>query len=98
MIIDLSITVGIPVVEMILRMRHIRCFRELYLPSCLYSPEYTVAKNRFDIVEDFGCTPATSNTSLSYVLVFSWPLVIAVISACYGGKSSSASPPAQVLI
>jgi pheromone a factor receptor len=64
MIIDLLITVGIPVLEMAL--------------------EYIVAGHRFNIYEDFGCGRATWNTPLAFVLVHSWPLIIATISACYG--------------
>jgi pheromone a factor receptor len=64
MIVDLLITLGIPLLEVILA--------------------YIVAGHRFNIYEDYGCGPATWNTPLSYVLVYCWPLVIAVISACYG--------------
>ncbi|KAF9791976.1 STE3-domain-containing protein [Thelephora terrestris] len=64
MIVDLLITIGIPVLEM-----------------CL---EYIVAGHRFNIYEDYGCAPATWNTPLAYVLVHSWPLIIALISATYG--------------
>jgi pheromone a factor receptor len=64
MIIDLLITIGIPVLEMGL--------------------EFIVAGHRFNIYEDFGCGPATWNTHLSYVLVYSWPLIISLISAGYG--------------
>jgi pheromone a factor receptor len=63
-IIDLSLTVGIPVLQMVL--------------------EYIVAGHRFNIIEDFGCFPATWNTPLAYVLVWSWPVIIGIISACYG--------------
>jgi len=64
MIIDLLITIGLPVLEMLL--------------------ELVVAGHRFNIYEDLGCGAATWNTALSYVLVWGWPLVIGVISACYG--------------
>lgn len=46
--------------------------------------EYIVAGHRFNIFEDYGCRAATWNTPLAFVLVFSWPLIIALISACYG--------------
>lgn len=65
LIIDLLITIGIPVLEMIL--------------------EYVVAGHRFNIFEDYGCGPATWNTHLSYVLVHSWPLILGLTSAFYGG-------------
>jgi len=64
MTVDLLITIGLPVLSMIL--------------------EYIVAGHRFNIYEDFGCGPATWNTPLAYVLVWSWPLAISVVSACYG--------------
>jgi pheromone a factor receptor len=64
MIVDLLITIGIPVLQMIL--------------------EYIVAGHRFNIYEDYGCAPATWDTHLSYILVWSWPLIIASISAGYG--------------
>ena len=54
--------------------------------------EYIVAGHRFNIVEDFGCAPATYNTPLTYFLVESWPLVIGAASACYGGEFSFALP------
>jgi pheromone a factor receptor len=61
---DLLITIGIPVLQMVL--------------------QYIVAGHRFNIYEDFGCAPATWNTHLAYVLVWSWPLIISIISAGYG--------------
>ena len=54
--------------------------------SC--SLEHIVAGHRFNIIEDYGCAPATWNTPLAYVLVWSWPLVIGAVSACYGGRFS----------
>jgi hypothetical protein len=100
MIIDLPITVGIPVLQMGLGKR------DLFL---LFSPrtqsssvsfcilEFIVAGHRFNIFEDYGCGPATVNTLLSYVLVWSWPLVIGVISAGYGCKFAPAFPPLRAL-
>lgn len=86
MIIDLLITVGIPVCQMGLGKRF---FRGLHPNSVHRFPELLVAGHRFTIIEDFGCFPATSNTPLTYVLVWSWPLIIGIISACYGGKFPS---------
>lgn len=42
--------------------------------------------------------PATWNTHLTYVLVWSWPLAIAAVSAVYGCKFASAFPPFRALI
>ncbi|KAF9647221.1 pheromone receptor, partial [Thelephora ganbajun] len=64
MIVDLLITIGIPVLQIIL--------------------QYVVSGHRFNIYEDFGCGPATWNTHLAYVLVWSWPLIISLVSASYG--------------
>jgi pheromone a factor receptor len=64
MITDLLITIGLPVLSMLL--------------------ELIVAGHRFNIYEDFGCGAATWNTPLAYVLVWSWPVIIGVISATYG--------------
>ncbi|KAF9786680.1 STE3-domain-containing protein [Thelephora terrestris] len=61
---ELLITVGIPLLEMVM--------------------QYVAAGHRFDIIEDYGCALATYNTPLAYVLVLSWPLIIGIISACYG--------------
>jgi pheromone a factor receptor len=64
MIVDLLITIGIPVLQML--------------------AELIVAGHRFNIYEDFGCGPATWTTHLAFVLVWSWPLILGVISAGYG--------------
>jgi len=64
MIIDLLITIGLPVLDMLL--------------------ELIVSGHRFNIYEGYGCGPATWDTHLAYVLVWSWPLIIATISATYG--------------
>ncbi|KAI0061248.1 STE3-domain-containing protein [Artomyces pyxidatus] len=45
---------------------------------------YIVQGNRFDIIEDVGCWPALVNTHLTYILVLSWPLIIATASASFG--------------
>jgi len=63
-IVDLLITIGIPVLEMVMA--------------------YIVAGHRFNIFEDFGCSHATWNTPLAYVLVYSWPFIIGLASGCYG--------------
>ena len=88
-IIDLLITVGLPVLEMGLG-KH-----DLFLissPSTLSNlapfsaPEFIVAGHRFNIIEDYGCSDATWNTPLAFVLVYSWPVVIGLVSAGYGCK------------
>jgi len=54
------------------------------IPVLQMAVQYIVAGHRFNIIEDFGCAPATWNTHLAYPLVWSWPLIIGFISACYG--------------
>ncbi|KAG8215486.1 STE3-domain-containing protein [Butyriboletus roseoflavus] len=43
-----------------------------------------VQSHRFIIVEEFGCTPFIWNTPLAYVLVLTWPVIIALVSGFYG--------------
>jgi len=64
MIVDFSIALGIPLVQMLLQL--------------------VVNGHRFNVFENYGCQTATWNTHLSYVLVWSWPLIIGLISATYG--------------
>ncbi|TFY73519.1 hypothetical protein EWM64_g10493, partial [Hericium alpestre] len=45
--------------------------------------QYVVQGHRFDIFEDVGCFPFTWNTPLAYVLVFTWPVVIGLVSIFY---------------
>ncbi|KAG7085964.1 hypothetical protein E1B28_003489 [Marasmius oreades] len=44
---------------------------------------YIVQGHRFDIFEDIGCWPSTYVTWVTFVLIFSWPLAIAVVSGVY---------------
>ena len=57
-----------------------------------------VSGHRFNIIEDYGCTPATYITPLTFVLVDSVPLIIGVVSAGYGCEFPPAFPPPGVLI
>ena len=97
MIIDLLLAIGLPVLQMPLR-------KYDFLLSLFFSlarsnlvpfraPEYIVSGHRFNIYEDFGCAPATWDTHLAYVLVWSWPLILGVVSAVYGCESPSYSLP-----
>ncbi|KAI9057582.1 B mating type pheromone receptor [Trametes sanguinea] len=45
--------------------------------------QYIVSGHRFDIYEGIGCYPFTYNTPLAYPLSIVWPLVVALVSACY---------------
>lgn len=47
-----------------------------------------ISNRQFDIYEGVGCVPAFSNTPLSYILNFAWPLVIGVMTVVYGGGFS----------
>lgn len=39
--------------------------------------------HRFNIFEQVGCFPYTHNTVVAYFLVWTWPLVIGLVSGCY---------------
>jgi len=87
MIVDLSIGIGVPVLEMLAGKRDLfskPSFHTNPVPLC--GPELVVSGHRFNIIEDFGCSTATFSTPLSFVLVWSWPLIIGIISAGYGGE------------
>ncbi|KAI0055983.1 STE3-domain-containing protein [Artomyces pyxidatus] len=56
----------------------------LGLPFLSMILSYVVQGHRFDILEDVGCWPAAVNTTASYLLLWSWPIVIGAISAVYG--------------
>ncbi|KAL1937922.1 hypothetical protein VTO73DRAFT_12672 [Trametes versicolor] len=45
---------------------------------------YVVQGHRFNIFEDVGCYPVVYNTLPAYFLANMWPVVIGVISACFG--------------
>lgn len=81
--VDLAIGVGIPVLQMVMRMLNFYHLRRLYLTSYL---EYIVQGHRYNIFEDVGCYPFTYNTPVAYVLVITWPIVIGLISGVYCGK------------
>jgi len=46
--------------------------------------QLVVSGHRFNIFENYGCFPDTWNTPLSFVLVYSWPVIIGAVSATYG--------------
>ncbi|KAI0061292.1 pheromone receptor [Artomyces pyxidatus] len=64
LVIDLSIGVGIPVLEIL---------------CC-----YVVQSHRFIILEDIGCWLPVANNPPSYVLVYSWPIIISLVSGTLG--------------
>ncbi|KAI0061291.1 STE3-like pheromone receptor [Artomyces pyxidatus] len=45
---------------------------------------YVVQMHRFDIFEGVGCWIPISNNPLSFVLVYTWPIMISVVSAWFG--------------
>jgi len=45
--------------------------------------QYIPQGHRYDIYEDVGCFPWIYNTPMAFVFVYSWPLVICIISAVY---------------
>ncbi|KAI0059694.1 STE3-domain-containing protein [Artomyces pyxidatus] len=54
------------------------------LPILNVSLSYIVQGHRYNILEQVGCWPALYNTGATYGLVWSWPIIIGVISGCYG--------------
>ena len=78
--VDLAIGIGLPVLEGILRMYTLSCFACRLLTSRI---EYIPQGHRYDIYEDVGCFPWIYNTPMAFVFVYSWPLVICIISAVY---------------
>ncbi|KAF9261033.1 STE3-domain-containing protein [Marasmius fiardii PR-910] len=44
---------------------------------------YIPQGHRFDIYEDVGCWPSVYNTWVAYVLIYTWPLIIALVSSVY---------------
>jgi len=45
--------------------------------------QYIVQGHRYNIFEDVGCFPMTYNTPPAYPLVYTWPVIIGVVSAGY---------------
>ncbi|KAI0061300.1 STE3-domain-containing protein [Artomyces pyxidatus] len=45
---------------------------------------YIVQGHRFNIYEEIGCWPALVNRAPGYALVWSWPIIIGVVSGLYG--------------
>jgi len=97
MTIDLLLAIGLPVLQIPARKYDLLLqlfFRWRGLTWFPFAPqEYIVSGHRFDIYEDFGCAPATWNTHIAYVLVWSWPLILGVVSAIYGCELPSHSLP-----
>nr|AAQ96343.1 pheromone receptor Rcb2 B1 [Coprinopsis cinerea] len=52
-------------------------------PLLYVALQIVVQGHRFDIFEDIGCYPSIHNTWLAYVLSFSPPLIIGLVSATY---------------
>ena len=51
--------------------------------------ELVVEGHRFDIFEEIGCIPNTYNVTLAYPLAVVWNPVLSIITAIYGGASTS---------
>lgn len=80
--VDLAIGLGIPILEMVLRMFYDKA-RETYLTKC---PEYITQGHRFDIYEDIGCYPFTYGTWAAVFIVSLAPIAIGLVSAVYCSK------------
>ncbi|KAG9092746.1 a-factor receptor [Ceratobasidium sp. UAMH 11750] len=59
----------------------------IFLPMLVMALSYVVQSNRYNILEDFGCWPATYPTLLAVPLVLMWPIIISVASFIYAGLS-----------
>ena len=82
---DLCISLGIPVLVMILRACQVFFHHYLHLLITLSPLDFIVQLHRYDILEDIGCQPATYNTLPAYFLVFMWPILLGLISFIYSG-------------
>lgn len=78
--VDLAIGLGIPFLQMALRM--FLSLVDHYLSHAFFA-EFIVQGHRYDIWEDIGCYPTTVNTPAAYPLSFVWPNVIGLVSAVY---------------
>jgi pheromone a factor receptor len=47
--------------------------------------QYIPQGHRYNIIEDVGCFPWIYNTPLAFVFVYTWPLIIGIVSAIYSG-------------
>lgn len=83
--IDLAIGVGIPLLQVVFRESCVVYLYRRIAGTDAPSSEYIVSGHRFDIYEGIGCSAFTYNTPLAYPFSLLWPLVIALISACYCG-------------
>ncbi|KAI0061282.1 STE3-domain-containing protein [Artomyces pyxidatus] len=54
------------------------------LPILEMALSYIVQGHRFFIVEDIGCYPAIVNTPPAFVLMYLWPVIIALVSCGFG--------------
>ncbi|KAJ3886669.1 pheromone receptor [Lentinula edodes] len=48
-----------------------------------HSSDMIVQGHRFDIIEEYGCSPTTYNTLPAYFLYYMWPVLIGLVSFVY---------------
>ncbi|KAI5828257.1 pheromone B alpha 1 receptor [Schizophyllum commune Tattone D] len=53
-------------------------------PLVYIALQYIVQGHRFNILENIGCYPAVTNTPVTYVVSYVWPVLLGLISATYG--------------
>ena len=82
----MSIGLGIPILQMVLRMSGFFFHDEVPLTNI---SEFIVEGHRYNIFEDIGCYPFTFNTPIAFPLSIVWPLVIGLVSAVYCGTSTA---------
>lgn len=84
MIFDAVICFGIPLIFMALRKFLGSIFARLNSPHG--TTDYIVQGHRYDIVENFGCQPATYFSVEGIIIVLLPPLVLATATLVYAGK------------
>ncbi|TDL16851.1 STE3-like pheromone receptor [Rickenella mellea] len=63
----------------------------LGIPFLQMAIQYTVEGNRYNILEDIGCYPATYNVWPAYVLYYCWPVIIGLLIAVYSALTIRAA-------
>lgn len=86
-VVDLLIGLGIPVLQGLLRTLRSFIFLSLEKDLFLYYADIVCQGTEFLIYERIGPFPSTFPAWISFLLVFSWPVVIGIISAVYASMT-----------
>ena len=60
------------------------------IPVLTLMPDYIVQDARFQAIAGFGCTNAQDNVVLSLLLVYTWPVILPLISITIYYRMSTA--------